>query len=129
PLIFAKALQKEHRKHPLGQVASRLGLVLENAHRATDDAEVAGRVLYAFADQIPDQLTDVLVLQAQWEQMQARAEAVWKGRRSADDGPSAALQAVSMLGATSVGLGPAYIYGEELDPLRAIYMSVPEVSR
>ena len=129
PLIFAKELQKEHRKHPLGKVAERLGLTLENAHRATDDAEVAGRILYAFATQLPTKLTDVLVLQAQWEQMQARAEAVWKGRRSADDGPSAALQAVSMLGASSVGLGPAYIYGEELDPLRAIYMSVPEVSR
>lgn len=128
PLIFAKELQKEHRKHPLGEVASRLGLTLENAHRATDDAEVAGRVLFAFEEKLPASLSDLLILQAQWEQIQARAEAVWKGRRSSDE-PSAALQAVSMLGAKSIGLGPAYIYGEELDPLRAIYMSVPEVSR
>ena len=32
----------------LSDVAARLGIVNENAHRATDDAEAAMRVLYAF---------------------------------------------------------------------------------
>lgn len=127
PLIFARQFQSEHRRHSLGKVADRLGITLENAHRATDDAEVAGQILYAFAPQLPGDLKDVLVLQAQWEQLQEQAQS-WR-RRARGDEPSAALQAVSMLGAKAIGLGPAYLYGEELDPLRAIYMSVPEVER
>ncbi len=125
PLIFARELQREHRRHGLGKVADRLGIVLENAHRAEDDAEVAGHILYAFADQLPSNLQDVLVLQAQWERQQL-ANARWlqgDGR-----GPSLDLNAMGGVD-RSVGLGPAYLYGDELDPLRAIYMSVPEVQR
>ncbi len=33
----------------LGEVSARLGIALETAHRATDDAEAALRVLYTFA--------------------------------------------------------------------------------
>jgi DNA polymerase III epsilon subunit family exonuclease len=125
PLIFARELQSEHRRHKLGAVAERLGLTLENAHRAVDDAEVAGQILYAFSQQLPDSLQDILILQAQWERQQA-ANQHW---RSSDRGPSLDLQSMTQISGQTVGLGPAYIYGEELDPLRAIYMSVPEVQR
>lgn len=124
PLIFARELQREHRKHSLGQVADRLGIHLENAHRAVDDAEVAGHILYAFAEQLPDSLQDVLVLQAQWERQQTE-RIRWLNNRES----SMNLANMGDLGAKSVGLGPAYLYGDELDPLRAIYMSVPEVQR
>ena len=48
PLTWAREIQKEHRSRSLGDVCERLGISLENAHRATDDAEAAGHVLSAF---------------------------------------------------------------------------------
>jgi DNA polymerase-3 subunit epsilon len=48
PLIWARELHSHERSRTLGDVAARLGITIENAHRATDDAEAAVRVLYAF---------------------------------------------------------------------------------
>lgn len=48
PLDWARELQKEHKSRSLGDVSERLGIALENAHRATDDAEAAGLVMAAF---------------------------------------------------------------------------------
>jgi DNA polymerase-3 subunit epsilon len=45
PLVWAREIQQEERSRALGEVAARLGIVLENAHRASDDAEAALRVL------------------------------------------------------------------------------------
>jgi DNA polymerase-3 subunit epsilon len=45
PLVWARELQQEERSRALGDVAARLGVALENAHRASDDAEAALRVL------------------------------------------------------------------------------------
>lgn len=52
PLVWARELQREERSKALGDVTARLGIALESAHRATDDAEAALRVLYAFADDV-----------------------------------------------------------------------------
>ncbi len=48
PLDWARELQKEHRSRALGDVCERLGISLENAHRATDDAAAAGQVMAIF---------------------------------------------------------------------------------
>lgn len=48
PLDWARELQKEEKSRALGDVCQRLGIELENAHRATDDAKAAGRVMAAF---------------------------------------------------------------------------------
>lgn len=47
PLIWARDIQSDEKSRALGDVAARLGVKLENAHRAQDDAEAALRVLYA----------------------------------------------------------------------------------
>jgi DNA polymerase-3 subunit epsilon len=47
PLVWAREIQQEERSRALGEVAARLGVSLENAHRAADDAEAALRVLLA----------------------------------------------------------------------------------
>lgn len=47
PLVWARELQRDEKSKALGEVAARLGIQLENAHRASDDAEAALRVLYA----------------------------------------------------------------------------------
>ena len=49
PLVWARELQKYEKGKKLGEVAGRLGITIENAHRASDDAEAALRVLWAFA--------------------------------------------------------------------------------
>jgi DNA polymerase III subunit epsilon len=48
PLVFAREIHKDEQSRALGDVTARLGIELERAHRATDDAEAALRVLYAF---------------------------------------------------------------------------------
>ena len=118
PLIFARQFFKNSPRKNLSAISKLLGIPLEEAHRAEHDAEVAGRVLYAFEDRLPPELQQLMVLQRQWETAQA-AEIAQRGWRGFDG-------ALSTLGEAEIGLGPAYIYGDEADPLRALYMSVPE---
>jgi len=47
PLVWARELQLGERSRALGEVAARLGIALDNAHRAKDDAEAALKVLLA----------------------------------------------------------------------------------
>ena len=47
PLVWARELQQGEKSRALGEVAARLGIALENAHRASDDAEAALKVLFA----------------------------------------------------------------------------------
>ncbi len=51
PLVWARHLQSRERSRALGEVAARLGITLERAHRATDDAEAALLVLTHFCRQ------------------------------------------------------------------------------
>ena len=46
PLVWAREIQQGEKSRALGEVAARLGVKLENAHRASDDAEAAMLVLY-----------------------------------------------------------------------------------
>lgn len=65
PLIWARELQKQEKSKSLGDVCERLGISLERAHRATDDAEAAVRVLAAFAQDIRVPKTYAAFLQEQ----------------------------------------------------------------
>ena len=47
PLVWARALQTNAKGYKLGEVAARLNVSIVQAHRATDDAEAAGQVLFA----------------------------------------------------------------------------------
>lgn len=122
PLIFAREFFKAMRRKNLGAIADALGVELKEAHRATEDARAAGHILYAFADRLPEKLNDLQLLQAQWAQVQAQ-EHRWLSR-SAPTTASSALGGA--LGDRPAGLGPGYIYGDEADPLRALYASVPK---
>jgi len=44
PLVWARELQRDEKSRALGEVAARLGVALENAHRASDDRRAALRV-------------------------------------------------------------------------------------
>ena len=116
PLIFARQFFKNSPRKNLGAICKKLGIELEEAHRATHDATVTGHLLHAFADKLPEDLQDLITLQAQWEAAQASEMSHWRGNFSLGSSSSEQL----------IGLGPAYIYGDEADPLRALYASVPE---
>ena len=80
PLVWARELQREERSKSLGEVAARLGVALENAHRASDDAEAALRVLYALAadDRVPKMLAPFIQEQRRLSQLQADERRRWK---------------------------------------------------
>ena len=81
PLIFARELYKGRgESRALGAVAERLGISLERAHRATDDAEAALRVFYAMAEdsRIPDNYASLVQEQRRLQRQQQEAQRFWR---------------------------------------------------
>ena len=113
------------RDAKLGTAAEYLKIPLDNAHRADHDAEAAGRVLFELPSvtTLPDSLADLLQVQAVLLKKMNDVFAQFRRRR--DPGASAR---TSELGSTEVviELGAAYIYGDETDPIRALYQRVPD---
>jgi len=129
PLVFARELQKDDGSKRLGKVAARLGIELNEAHRAANDAEVTGYILYAFRDQLPPRLEDLTILQSQWSAQQEQLMAARRRMRGDFRDDADALPVVTTL-TTEDGiiLGPAYIYGAQPDPLRFFYGQLPDVN-
>lgn len=124
PLIFVRELHRNEGSKRLGAVAERLGIPLDDAHRAAADAEAAGRVLYALAEKLPRGLQDLLLLQSQWEQQQQNEMAGWRGRRSG--GQIGGTVGGDIAAGRGNALGPAYIYGTDTDPVRAMFAHLPD---
>ncbi len=80
PLVWARELQSGERSRTLGEVATRLGIALDNAHRATDDAEAALRVLYTFGRdaRMPRSYGALVQEQKRLSRAQADARARWR---------------------------------------------------
>lgn len=121
PLVFVRELHKTEGSKRLSAVAERLGIPLASAHRAADDAEAAGLILYALLSRLPERLGDLVLLQQQWELQQKNEMANWKGDRGGaiDQGISPSLDRGN-------ALGPAYIYGDDTDPVRAMFVHLPD---
>ena len=124
PLIFVRELHRNQGSKRLAAVAERLGIDPGNSHRAADDAEVAGKVLYSLAEHLPERLDELLMLQSQWERQQDNEMAGWRGgrRTSAID----ASVGDGTLADRGNSLGPAYVYGEDTDPVRAMFVHLPD---
>lgn len=75
PLVWARVRQSNTRGFKLGEVAARLGIDLTNAHRATDDAEAAGRVLFTL-------LGDDKLTYGEIVQQQRQHAAAWEAQRA-----------------------------------------------
>ena len=62
-LHISRAKLTEQRKHNLGHICNLFGVPLDNAHRATDDAEACGRVLMEFARRYnaPAPITEMII--------------------------------------------------------------------
>jgi DNA polymerase-3 subunit epsilon len=81
PLVFAREFFKgQGESRALGAVAERLGVSLERAHRATDDAEAALKVLYALAGdkRMPDTYAALIQEQRRLERLQVEAQRFWR---------------------------------------------------
>lgn len=122
PLVFARQLQQKQGSKRLTAVCERMGITLDAAHRAAHDAEATGHVLYGLRDQLPAGLDDLLLLQAQWAQQQENEMAAWRNRKGDRlQTPIAAPDAAERGNA----LGPAYVYGDDTDPVRAMFTHLP----
>jgi DNA polymerase III subunit epsilon len=80
PLVWARHIQSDEKSRALGDVAARLGVALEKAHRAQDDAEAALRVLYALANdpRIPQAYGALVQEQRRLSHAQADARRMWR---------------------------------------------------
>jgi DNA polymerase-3 subunit epsilon len=74
PLVWARELQQGEKSRALGEVAARLGIALENAHRASDDAEAALRVLLALGRDVRVPRTYAAFVQEQRRLAMAQAD-------------------------------------------------------
>jgi DNA polymerase-3 subunit epsilon len=74
PLVWARELQQGERSRALGEVAARLGIALENAHRACDDAEAALRVMLALGRDVRVPRTYAALVQEQRRLSMAQAD-------------------------------------------------------
>jgi DNA polymerase-3 subunit epsilon len=80
PLVWARELQADEKSRALGDVAARLGVGLEKAHRAQDDAEAALRVLYALGKdpRVPRAYGALVQEQRRLAHAQADARRAWR---------------------------------------------------
>jgi DNA polymerase-3 subunit epsilon len=84
PLVWVREVQKSERSKALGDVCPRLGIALANAHRATDDAEAALKVLLAIAPdpRIPRTYAAFLQEQRRLGRQQEEERARWRRERA-----------------------------------------------
>lgn len=80
PLVWARHIQRNERSRALGEVCKRLGIDLENAHRATDDAEAALRVMLSFASdaRVPDRYAAFIQEQRRLSRQFAEERLRWR---------------------------------------------------
>lgn len=116
-LIFARELVKTGR-HNLGEMARHFDVPMETAHRAIADAEACVRILLAMAQRLPQDLEELVRLQAQWLNEQRARRVMWRQKQS--DSLLKSVPGAELVDEQGrVTLGPGYIYGQETDPLRA----------
>jgi DNA polymerase-3 subunit epsilon len=87
PLAFAREVHKNEESRALGDMAARLGIALENAHRATDDAAAALQVLYSLAKdpRVPRAYGGLIQEQRRLVRLQDEARRLWRKAPAAVD--------------------------------------------
>jgi DNA polymerase-3 subunit epsilon len=80
PLVWARELYRD-QSAKLADVCAQLGIVLDGAHRAANDAEATGKVLLALAPQLPATYGELIRVQVRYAAQQDVDLAIWRGRR------------------------------------------------
>lgn len=84
PLVWAREIQSEEKSRALGDVCQRLGISLDNAHRASDDAEAALKVMIALIPdaRVPRMYGGFLQEQRRLARQQGDERARWRRERA-----------------------------------------------
>jgi DNA polymerase-3 subunit epsilon len=82
PLVWVRELMSEEKSKRLGDVCEKLGIPLNDAHRAWADAEATGKVLMALQDRMPRSYGELIRIQDQYAARQEAEMADWRRRRS-----------------------------------------------
>lgn len=80
PLVWVRELF-EGQSAKLGEICKHLGIPLDDAHRAANDAEATGKVLLAMASQMPATYAELIRVQTRYAAQQDVDLAIWRGRR------------------------------------------------
>ena len=82
PLIWARHLHAAARGRKLGDMAEMLGVTLDQAHRATADAEAALQVMYKLAEdeRVPSGYGPFIQEQIRLARAQEEARKMWRNR-------------------------------------------------
>jgi DNA polymerase-3 subunit epsilon len=80
PLVWARELYPD-KGGKLVEVCAHLGIALDGAHRAANDAEATGKVLLAMAAQMPVTYAELVRVQVRYAAQQDVDLAIWRGRR------------------------------------------------
>lgn len=125
PLIIARQFIKGGSRK-LESLCKRYQISHDNAHRADCDAIATGRLLFRLAEEFPDipkHTNELLGKLAAWEKEQDSSPSSMY-RRNNRKSPTSSLSSSPF-----TGLGNAFIYGTESDPLRALYSTAPIASQ
>jgi DNA polymerase-3 subunit epsilon len=78
PLTWVRKIDGVWGKNKLTVACERYGVSLQNAHRATDDAVAAGRLLYTLKERLPScTMTEMIRRQERLHQLQDEERAKW----------------------------------------------------
>jgi DNA polymerase-3 subunit epsilon len=82
PLVWVRELQKVEKSKSLGEVCARLGIAMERAHRAVDDAEAVLSVLHTFSTDVRVPRTYAAFVQEQRRlaRLHDDERKIWKNR-------------------------------------------------
>ncbi len=81
PLVWVRELQKFEKGKKLTDVAARMNIPLDNAHRASGDAEATGHVLMALAKDMPESYGELVRIQGRYSAQQEAEFAAWRAKR------------------------------------------------
>lgn len=82
PLVWVRELMAEEKSKRLGDICEKLGIPLNDAHRAWADAEATGKVLAALQERMPKSYGELIRIQDQYAARQEAELADWRRRRS-----------------------------------------------
>jgi DNA polymerase-3 subunit epsilon len=82
PLVWAREIHKQEKSKALGEVSQRLGITIEQAHRAEHDAEAALRVFVAFLNdtRVPKSYGALLQEQRRLARIFDDENRIWRNR-------------------------------------------------
>ena len=81
PLVWVRELQKYERGKKLTDVCARMGIEMDQAHRATADAEAAAKVLMTLGKDMPRTYGELIRIQSRYAAQQDAELAAWRARR------------------------------------------------